>query len=73
MDLWIATGGGMPDLANLERRAPLLEPSDVVSIGYRDHAERLRTGAADPADLVLRAYPFELVRALSALESRPKC
>jgi arginase len=62
MELWIATGGSPGGQAGFDGLAPLVAPRDAVLVGHRDHAERARSGAPDPADHLLLALPCEQVR-----------
>jgi len=62
MELWLATGGAPAEELDLDVPPPLLPPLDAVLAGYRDHDERRRSGAPDPADHLLRAAPFETIR-----------
>lgn len=66
MELWIATGGGPGALADPEGLRPLVRPEDAALVGHRDHAERLRSGAPDPAERLRLAVPFEQVRSRGA-------
>lgn len=53
MDLAFVTGYGPPLLANLEGRAPLVQPSDVVVFGVRDADEQRAYGSGPlPAEIV---------------------
>jgi arginase len=69
MELWLATGHGPALLADLEGRRPLVDPRDVVLFGHRDVAERLESGAPDPAAAGIRAVPWPEVAAGGAAES----
>lgn len=66
MELWIATGGEPASRLALDVGAPLVAPSDTVLVGHRDHVERRRSGAPDPAEHLLSAVPCERVRASGA-------
>ncbi len=68
MELWIATGGAPAGQFDFDGFAPLVAPRDAVLIGHRDHAERRRSGAPDPAGHLLRAVPCEEVQARGAAE-----
>jgi arginase len=46
-DLWIANGNGPRALADLESRAPLVEPRNCVVYGHRDRADQIEKGSAD--------------------------
>lgn len=45
MDLAFATGHGPHTLCNLEGRAPLVRPDDVVAFGFRDEEEQRQYGS----------------------------
>lgn len=45
MDLAFATGHGPDALCNLEGRAPLVRPDDVVALGFRDEEEQRQYGS----------------------------
>jgi len=49
MDLAILTGWGPAGVVDSAVPGPLVEPADVVVIGYRDEEETTRLGAVDPA------------------------
>jgi len=66
MELWLATGAVPAEMATPEGPWPLVDPLDAVLVGHRDHLERRRSGAPDPAERLLSALPFEEVRALGA-------
>jgi arginase len=61
MDLAFATGRGPALLANLEGRAPLVRPDDVVLFGYRD-ADEQRAYGSQPLPRDLRAFDLASIR-----------
>ena len=65
MELALATGLGPVLLTDIEGRGPLVRPSDVVALGYRDHEDQANFGSqALPPEL--RAYDLHAVRRLGA-------
>jgi arginase len=62
-DLWIVTGHGPDELADLEGLRPLLTPEACVVYGHRDRANQLETGSRD-----VYAEPM-LVRNLAELRA----
>jgi arginase len=52
MDLAFVTGYGPPLVTDLEGRAPIVRPCDVVAFGFRDHDDQREYGSqAIPSDL----------------------
>jgi arginase len=45
MDLAFVTGYGPTSLTNIENRAPLVRPEDVVAFGFRDHDDQVEFGS----------------------------
>ncbi len=66
MELWIATGGDLVEVADIDGLRPLVDPRNAVLLGHRDHEERSRSGAPDPGDSIRLALPLEAVRARGA-------
>ncbi len=62
-DLWIATGGGPPELADIEGLGPLVSPDRCVVYGHRDRDEQLASGSDDIYDTP------SLVRGLAELRA----
>lgn len=62
-DLWIVTGHGPDELADLEGLRPLVRPAACVVYGHRDRANQLETGSRD-----VYAEPM-LVRNLAELRA----
>ena len=54
MDLALITGLGPEPLINLNGSAPLIEPANVVLLGYRDEAAARADGARDPHPAIRR-------------------
>jgi hypothetical protein len=50
------------EFADIDGLRPLVQARGAVLIGHRDHAERRRSGAPDPANHLRLALPFEEVR-----------
>jgi arginase len=61
MDLAFVTGHGPPLLANLEGRAPLVRPADVVVFGVRD-ADEQRAYGSQPLPREMRAIDLAEIR-----------
>ena len=53
MELAFATGHGSPQLTDLEGRAPLVRPEDVVAFGFRDGDEQREHGSQPLAPGIL--------------------
>jgi len=63
MDLAWVTGNGPHRLTNLESRAPLVRPEDVVAFGYRDHEDQELSGSQKPPP-VLKTIDLPAIRGL---------
>jgi arginase len=63
MDLAFVTGYGPEQLTDIEGRAPIVRPEDVVAFGYRDHADQ-QEYRSQPLPATLKAIDLPSVRRL---------
>ena len=63
MDLAWVTGYGPIPLTDLESRAPLVRPEDVVAFGYRDHEDQEQFGSQKPPS-TLKTIDLPAIRRL---------